>query len=153
MAGTNAYAAKSALHARLGVLAGPAQPLQGVLIAYGRPAPTAMGPQCVYGGGVRFTHEDAVAERPAPIVNEVALASWYIRVHEATAGLVATTDARAAAILAAIVANLYAQPQLLAGQLSFTGLTLGRGEYDQAPGESLTVLAVQVRVESDLSYG
>lgn len=152
MAGTNVYAAKAALFARLGVLAGPAQPLQGVQVAYERPAPDAVDAECVYGGGVRFTHEDAVAERPAPIVNEVALASWYIRVHRPQAGLVATTDARAAEILAAVTANLYAQPQLLPGQLSFTGLTLGRGEYDQAPGESLTVLAVQVRVESDLSY-
>ena len=153
MAGTNVYAAKRALLARLAALAAPAQPLAGVQVAYERPAPTAMGAECVYGGGVRFTHEDAVAERPAPIVTEVALASWYIRGHEPQAGLVATTDARAEEILAAVVANLYGQPQLLPGKLSFTGVTLGRGEYDQAPGESLTVLAVQVRVESDLSYG
>jgi hypothetical protein len=153
MPGTNVFAAKDALFDRLALLTAVGQPLEGVQVSYARPAADEIGLECVYGVGVRFSHEDVTAERPAPIVTEVALVSAYIRVARKEKGAVATTDARAAQILAAIMANLYAQPQLLAGQLSFTGLTQGAGQPEQAPDETLTVLAVAVRIESDLSYG
>lgn len=146
---TNVYAAKKALMDRLTVLAGVGQPLAGLQVAYAFPREPQL--ECVYGGGVRFDHVDAVAERGV-LFTETALVSLYIRVVVKQPGVVETTDARAAEIFAQLAAALHAQPQL-AGPMSFMGITQGQGDYDQTVDESLSILGLQVRIETDLTYG
>lgn len=146
---TNVYAAKTALFARLAQLAAVGQPLAGIQVAYAFPAEAAL--ELIYGGGVRFTHDDAVAERGV-LVNEVALLSVYIRVVRKEPGVVEATDARAAEIFAQLAAQLHANPQLT-GSMSFVDITQGQGDYDQSADETLSVLALQVRVETDVDYG
>ncbi|MBM0275097.1 hypothetical protein [Micromonospora tarensis] len=149
--GTNVYAAKRLLFARLGVLAGDGQPLAGLQVAYSIPRPAALARECVYGGGVRFTHTDATAERNV-LLDEVALVSAYIRIAGDTTATVEDTDARAEVVFAKLAAQLTAWPDL--GQaLAFAGITQGQGDYDLAPGETLTILGVQVRIESTVTYG
>lgn len=148
---TNVYAAKKVLFDRLAVLAGAGGPLAGLQVAYSIPRPADLQRECVYGGGVRFTHDDAVAERGV-LLDEVALVSVYIRIAGDATATVAGTDARAAEVFAEMAAQLIVQPYL--GQaLSFAGVTQGQGDYDLAPGETLSILGVQVRIESTVSYG
>lgn len=147
---TRAYAAKKALFARWAALAVAGGPLEGIDVDYAWSGNA--GARCVYGGGVRFTHEDAVAERGV-LIAEVALVSVYIRVKAGPpAPPVQDTDDAAAAIFALIAADLHAQPEL-GGQMSFAAITQGQGDYDQPPDESVSILALQVRIETDLTYG
>ncbi|MBM0257054.1 hypothetical protein [Micromonospora sp. 4G55] len=149
MNATNVYVAKKALFDGLTVLAQPGQPLDGIQVAYAFPG--EIGLELLYGGGVRFTHNDATAERWV-VTEEVALVSVYIRVHRKEPRVVEATDARAAEIFGQIVDVLRAYPRLGAG-LSVTGVTQGQGDYDQPQDESVSILGVQVRVESDITYG
>lgn len=148
---TRVYEAKAALFARVAALAAAGQPLDGVQVAYAAPRSQDLQRECVYGGGTRFTHNDAVAERGV-LVDEVALVSLYIRVASAAAGAVAATDARVAAIFATLAAALTATP-LLPGDLRIAAITQGQGDYDQTVDETLSILGVQVRIESTLTYG
>lgn len=146
---TNVYAAKGALIDRLQPLTGVGQDLAGVQIEYA--APGQFAEECVYGGGVRFQHEDATAER-AVLMVETALISIYIRVTRKLPATVRETDARAREIFAAIAGHLVAQPAL-AGGMSFAAITQGQGDYNQTDDEVWSILAVQVSIESDLTYG
>ena len=148
---TNAYAGKKLLFDRLELLAGAGQPLDGVQVEYSIPKAADLQNECVYGGGIRFTHEDATAERNV-LLDEVALVSVYIRIARDEESVVEDTDARAAEVFAELAAQLAAQPDL-GEQLSFAGVTQGQGDYDLAPGETLTILALQVRIESSVTYG
>ena len=148
---TQVYVAKKALFDWLAVLAQPTQPLDGIQVAYAFPPDPKL--ELVYGGGVRFTHDDAVAERGV-LIAEVSLVSLYIRVARKPAVPVEETDARAADIFRQIAVQLVAQPHL-AGPMSFAGITQGQGDYEVLPDQSQTtsILGVQVRVETDLTYG
>lgn len=148
---TRVYEAKAALFDRIALLAADGQPLEGVQVSYAAPRKQDLQRECVYGGGTRFTHADAVAERGV-LVAEVALVSLYIRVAAAAAGAVASTDARAAAIFAVLAGALAASP-LLPGDMRIAAITQGQGDYDQTVDETLSILGVQVRIESDLTYG
>ncbi|MET8908385.1 hypothetical protein [Micromonospora sp. NPDC004551] len=150
---TLVYQAKGALITRLTALAQPAQPLAGIQVAYAFPGFAGLRLDCVYGGGVRFSHEDAVAERGV-LISEMSLVSLYIRVTRKPSVPVEETDARAAVIFGQIAGQLVAQPHL-AGPMSFAGIAQGQGDYEILPdnSQSASILAVQVRVETDLSYG
>ena len=148
---TRVYEAKKAMFDRLTGLAGEGQPLDGIQVAYAFPGDPQL--ECVYGGGVRFSHEDAVAERGV-LMAEVALVSVYIRVASKPATLVEETDARAAEIFAQLAVQLTGDP-FLAGQMMFGGITQGQGDYEVLPdgSQSTSILAVQARIETDLTYG
>lgn len=148
---TNVFAAKQLLFDRLAVLAGQGGPLAGLQVAYSIPRAADLQAQCVYGGGVRFTHDDATAERLV-LLDEVALVSVYICIVGDASVTVADTDARAAEVFAQLAAQLTTWPDLGQG-LSFAGVTQGQGDYDLAPGETKSVLGVQVRIESTVTYG
>ena len=148
---TRVYEGKKALFDRLAVLTATGQPLDGIQVAYAFPGDPQL--ECVYGGGVRFSHEDAVAERGV-LVTEVALVSVYIRVARKPAVPVEETDTRAAEIFAQLAVQLTGNPYL-AGQLMFAGITQGQGDYEVLPdgSQSTSILGVQARIETDLTYG
>lgn len=146
---TNAYAAKKALFDRLAAKAEAGQPLEGIQVAYAFPG--NVDAECVYGGGVRFDHVDAVAEAPGVMVAETALVSVYVRIL-ARQGDVVDTDARAAEVLATLGALLRAEPKL-AGWQTWLGMASGQGDYQRTDDEAISILAVQVRIGSHLAYG
>ena len=146
---TRMYEAKTVLFARLGALTGPGGALEGVQVGYAAPGNFEM--RCVYGGGTRFTHEDAVAERLV-LTDEVALLSLYVRVMHSPPTEVWETDAAAAAIGNDIAAALTGNPKLADG-LIFAGMPQGQGDYQQTDTETISILAYQVRVEASLTYG
>jgi hypothetical protein len=145
------YDAKRALFDRLAVLAGDGQPIAGVQVSYAFPGAAAVQAECVYGGGVRFTLDDPVAERGV-LTTETDLVSVYIRVAIKAAGKVDATDARALAIARAITADLAAQPAV-GPSMTFRAVTQGQGDWEQATDESMSILGLQVRIETDLPYG
>lgn len=147
---TNAYAAKTALFNLLTTYAQPAQPLDGIDVDYAY-NPHG-GTECIYGGGVRFEQRDAVAEAPGIVVSEEALISVYIRVAETPPGDVADTDARCAVIGGIIGGILRANPTLGTNH-SLIGIARGQGDYTQTDDETISVLAYQIRVVMNLSYG
>ena len=149
MSGTNVYAAKKALFDGLTALAAPGLPLEGIQVAYAFPGNVEL--ECVYGGGVRFTHDDATAERWV-VTDEAALISVYIRVNRKEPLAVAAADDRCAQIFARIVDVLRVYPSL-GGGMTVTGVTQGQGDYDQPQDETVSILSVQVRVESTITYG
>ncbi|AXH88791.1 hypothetical protein AB0N38_18850 [Micromonospora aurantiaca] len=149
MTGTNVYAAKKALFDGLAALTAPGQPLEGIQVAYAFPGDVEL--ECVYGGGVRFVHDDETAERWV-VTGEVALISVYIRVNRKEPRAVAAADTRCAAIFGQIVSVLRSYPSL-GGGMTVTGVTQGQGDYDQPQDETVSVLGVQVRVESQITYG
>lgn len=150
---TRVFEAKAALFSRLTALAGAGQPLDGIQVAYAFPGFGALERECVYGGGVRFSHEDAVAERGV-LVTEVSRVVVYIRVTAAPSLPVEETDAQAAAIFAQLAMQLHLNPGL-AGNMSFAGIEQGQGDYEILPdgSQSFSILGVQVLVETDLTYG
>lgn len=147
---TAAYAAKAALFDRLAAYAAPAQPLAGLQVAYGWPGAT-VDLECLYGGGVRFDQKDMIAESPGILVDEEALISIYIRVVARPAGDPRTTDTRAAVIGAQLGALLRAEPRLAGGN-TILGIASGAGDYSQTDDETVSILAYQVRVSTNLTY-
>jgi hypothetical protein len=143
------YEAKTVLFARLGALTAVGQPLEGVQVGYA--APGNFEQRCVYGGGTRFAQQDAVAESLV-LLDEVALLSVYVRVLYSPPVEVWESDAEAARIGAAICTALAANPSLGAG-LKFVGMPQGQGDYSSTDEETVSILAYQVRVESQLTYG
>lgn len=146
---TYAYTAKGALFDRLAAYAAPAQPLDGIQVEYAYPG--TIGTECIYGGGVRFEQRDAVAEAPGVMVAEESLVSIYIRVMQTPPGDVRDTDLRALEIGQAIGALLRAEPTL-AGH-AVLGIARGQGDYTQTDDETISILAYQIRVSTNIAYG
>ncbi len=147
---TYAYTAKAALFDALTAYTGPAQPLDGIQVEYAYPG--TISTECIYGGGVRFEHRDAVAEAPGVMIAEEAMVSLYIRVTMTPAGDVRETDARALEIGQTVAALLRAQPTLAGGQ-SVLGIARGQGDYSQTDDETISILSYQIRVTTNFSYG
>lgn len=147
MSGTNTYAAKRALFALLGPALLPTYP--DIVVSYAVPA--EMGTVCVYGGGVRFDHTDAVAESPGIMVRETASCSLYIRVLQRPIGPIEDGDDKCAAILNTIAGILKARPTL--GPYQWLGLQAGLGDYSISENESVSILSVSVVIGSMFAYG
>lgn len=147
---TTAYDTKRALFDTLSAYTGTGQSLEGVQVAYAWPADASL--ECIYGGGIRFDHEDAVAEFPGTLVRELASVSIYVRVVKRPACPVEDADERAAEIGAAIGAILRANPNLPGGSTWF-GIGRGQGDYSRTPDETVSVLGYEVRTARNISYG
>lgn len=148
---TTVYDTKRALFSRLSAYTAPGQLLAGVQVAYAWPG-SKVGLECVYGGGVRFEHLDAVAEHPGVLVTEIATISLYVRVVARPPGPVADTDTRAAVIGAGIAQILRTHPDLEGGS-TWLGITGGQGDYSQTDDETVSVVAYQLRTARNISYG
>jgi hypothetical protein len=147
---TYAYTAKAALFDRLEALAATGQPLDGIQVGYAYPG--TPGGECIYGGGVRFEQRDAVAEAPGIMVAEETLVTVYIRVMQSPPVDVRDTDVRAAAIGTTIGSLLRTEPTLAGGNI-LLGIARGQGDYTQTDDETISILAYQVRVVTNLTYG
>lgn len=147
--GIGVMTAKAALIDALAALTGAGQPLDGVQVEYA--APGEFGLECVYGGGERFTHADAVAE-PGVLVDEAALVGLYIRAAAKTPADVRDVDARAAAIASQVAAVLKARPDLGAG-VAWRGIPSGSGDYQQTDDEVVSILSLQVLLGQRVTYG
>lgn len=148
---TYGFTAKAALFDRLAELTVTGQPLDGVQVAYAFPG-SNVKLECVYGGGIRFTHDDAVAEVPGVMVSEEATVSVFIRVVSRPPTDVRVTDLRAAAIGAQLATLLRSAPKLAGGN-AVLGIGRGAADYSQTADETITILSYQVQVLSNLSYG
>lgn len=147
---TYAFTAKAALFDALTAYTAPAQPLDGIQVEYAYPG--TINTECIYGGGVRFEHRDAVAEAPGVMIAEESLVSLYIRVVMTPAGDVRETDERALQIGQAIAQILRTQPRLAGGN-AVVGIARGQGDYTQTDDETISILAYQIRVVTTFSYG
>lgn len=149
MAFSDPFAAKRALFTLLAANSGPAQALDGIQVAYDFPGNVGM--RCIYGGGIRFDHDDDVAEAPGMLVRETVLVSAYIRIVASPAGEVADTDTTAAQVGAAILALVKANPKH-AGPLTWVGVRSGQGDYQQTDDETISILGIQFRYISRITY-
>lgn len=147
---TYAYTAKAAIIARLAQESVPAGLLDGVQIAYAYPG--TISSKCIYGGGVRFEHNDQVAESPGVMVAEETMVNIYIRVTMAPAGDVKDTDIQALAIGTVIAALFRSEPNMAGGH-SVLGIARGQGDYTQTDDETISILGYQLRVQTNISYG
>jgi hypothetical protein len=144
---TQAYAAKRALFDALTVQAAPGMPLDGVQVAYEYPA-RDLTRKVIYGGGVRFTHEDLAGEW-GEIVNETVTVGVYVRVLRPDAD-VKTVEADVEALADQLTALFAAQPQL-GGTMTWLGIAAGHGDYSRGPDGPEAVLSLQVLVGAVLT--
>jgi hypothetical protein len=104
--------------------------------------------RCVYGGGYRFSQDDAVAERGV-LVQEVALVSVYIRVCNRPATPVAETDFACSEIVRKIGKTLKRNPELQPGLgLMWSALRTGQGDYSRTDQETISIVSLQVEITS-----
>ena len=106
--------------------------------------------RCIYGGGVRFEQEDAVAE-PGVLVREDDAISLYIRVMSGNpipAGGIKDTDALVEAIVEDIDAVLR-QVTLPEGDgFKYVRIMGGQGDYFATDTEVGSIMAIQVKMQS-----
>jgi hypothetical protein len=144
VATSDPFLAKRALFALLEANNGPAQALDGIQVSYSYPA--AIEDRCIYGGGVRFDHVDAVAATPGVLVNETASVGVYV--HVVGRGRTQEENDQAAnAIGVAILALIKASPTFAAA-----GTWMGLGRGDQAGGGLSTYEATNDEVITLLGY-
>lgn len=136
----NVYAAKRALFALLAASAD----LSGVQVAYAYPAPDAER-VCVYGGGVRFVQVDAAAE-PGALQQETATVGVYVRVNRPDSDVYAA-DVDVETYGNAVCAVVAANPRF-AGADTVANVTAGQGDYAPNQDGTVSILALQVQVDS-----
>lgn len=141
MKSTMAYAAKRALFTALTAQAGPAQPLDGIEVAYSYPPNPSR--KVIYGGGVRSTVTDAAGEWGV-VGSEVIVIGVYIKVLRPDAD-VRTTDTDVEAIADTITAVMAADPDM-GGAMTWMGVQSAMGDYAQTPDGPESVLSMQVLV-------
>jgi len=147
---TNATLAKKAVVDLLKAATVPAGLLDGVEVHYAYHG--NVGLKSVYGGGWRLQQENAVAEAPGVLVQELVSFSLYVRVVTRPPVDVEDTDADADSIGGAIGAIFKSNPKP-AGPFSIVGLASGQGDYSRTDDETISVHAYQVQVASNLSWG
>lgn len=150
------YEAKRALFVLLAANTGTGQPLDGIQVAYAYPGNPAM--KCIYGGGVRFDHTDAVAEGVGVLVEETVSVGVYIRVVSRPAIPVEDNDAIAASIGQALLALLKTSTVVGAGR--WTGLSRASGvpggdglaTYERTDDETVSTLGYHFQFGRMVSY-
>jgi hypothetical protein len=151
------YAAKRALFALFTANTGPAQVLDGVQVAYAYPRAVEM--RCVYGGGVRFDHEDTVEEGPGILVDETVTVGVYVRVVTRPGQSVEETDVIANGIGVALLGLVRANPTF-AGAGTWIGMgrtrtaqpSSGIGDYEQTDDETVSRIGYQFEFGRRISY-
>jgi len=153
---TNVYEAKLALFDRMEE---EAAAIGGLLDPFGVDLPVQVAYEwpgeeakliCVYGGGVRLSQEDVVAEQ-GTLVRELALASVYIRVCSRPPVDVKITDAMCGAIAKGIGRTLKKNPDL-GGGLTWSAIREGQGDYSRVDDEAVSILSLQLAITSMFGY-
>lgn len=163
---TNAYNIKNAtvalLRANVATLGTGLNPDAGaVAVEYAMPVPF-VALRCVYGGSIRFSHVEGVAEGVGLAVNEESLIPLYLRVMSRPARPAEQDDADVALILrnimtvlkASIVPTASTRWMGLSGGLGVAGGLGGAGGAAtvKTGNESVSVLGVQLRFQSRITY-
>jgi hypothetical protein len=146
---THSFVAKAALIDLLQAQTGVGQLLQDVDVDYAYHG--NVGARAIYAGGLTFDQAPAVAERNTLMVETVTV-GLYMRAVLRPATDVEDTDLLCAAMGAAVGAVLKANP-LLAGTLTWTGITGGQADYSRTDDETISVLLYNVQFGAYLAYG
>lgn len=159
MVASDPYAAKRALFALLAANTGPAQALDGIQVAYAYPR--AIGMKCVYGGGVRFEHDDLVEEGVGILVAETISVGVYVRVVSRPPIPAEDNDLIAAGIGAALLglvkSSSLAGPGKWLGVGRAAGIQGGAGQAGfgtcvQTDDETVSELGYQFQFGQQISY-
>lgn len=160
MAFSDPFAAKRALFALLAANIGPAQALDGIQVAYAYPR--AIGMRCIYGGGVRFEHDNAGAEGVGLLVAETISVGVYVRVMSSPGKSVEDNDLDAAAVGAAMLGLVRASTTLLpagtwfgvgaAASVQGGGGQSGLATYEQTDEATISTLGYQFQFGRHISY-
>lgn len=160
MAASDPYAAKRALFALFAANTGVGQPLEGIQVEYAYPQ--AIGMKCIYGGGVRFEHDNQLAEGIGILVAETISVGVYIRVTSRPPIPVQDNDIVAAGIGAALLGLIRSSTTLIpAGTWFGVGRAAsiqggagqsGMGAYEQTENEVISTLGYQFQFGRDISY-
>jgi hypothetical protein len=160
MAASDPFAAKRALFALFAANTGVGQVLEGVQVEYAYPA--TIGMKCVYGGGVRFEHQDLVEEGIGILVGETVSVGVYVRVVTRPGQSVEATDIIANSIGVALLGLVKASP-VLAGAGNWVGVgraaniqggagQAGIGDYERTDDETVCRLGYQFQFGHQISY-
>jgi hypothetical protein len=126
----------------------PAGLLEGVGVAYAYEP--NLGLRSLYGGFVSFDNEDATAEQGV-LGRETATIPLYARAVNRPPTDVRDTDAAVKTIRVGLQALLKANPKI-GGVWSFEGITGGRRTYSRTDDETISELALQVRLGTYASW-
>lgn len=159
MTASDPYAAKRALFALLAANTGPAQPLEGIQVAYAYPP--GIGMKCIYGGGVRFEHDNLLEEGVGILVAETVSVGVYIRVVSRPPIAVQDNDVIAAGIGAALLGLVKSSSLAGAGKWVGVGRAAsiqggagqsGMGTYEQTDDEVVSTLGYQFQFGQQITY-
>lgn len=159
MAASDPYVAKRQLFALFAANTGPGQALEGIQVEYAYPA--AIGMKCVYGGGVRFEHDNLVEEGVGLLVAETVSVGVYVRVMSRPAIPAADNDIVAAGIGAAVLSLVKSSTLTGAGKWVGVGRAVsiqggagqsGMGTYEQSDDEVVSMLGYQFQFGQQISY-
>lgn len=142
MKATLAYDAKKALFDELKAQSATGMALEGVQVSYSYPGRDA-GRVLVYGGGVRFAHED-LAEEMNSVGYETITVGVYVRALR-PGETVAQADDEVEAVANSIVKVFSDKPQI-AGNMTWIGIASGNADYSETPDGPESVLSLQVSV-------
>jgi hypothetical protein len=143
---TRAYQVKRALFDLLTGYTATNGPLAGIQVAYSYPPqPERL---TIYGGGVRFTHEDMAGE-VGQVVSEVVTTGLYLR---AAAPDWTVRDAdQEIETLADVVAGLLAGEPDLGGHFTWLGIGNGLGDYWPNDDQNTSTLGFQLQIGAVLT--
>lgn len=159
MVASDPYAAKRALFALFAANTGVGQVLEGIQVEYAYPA--AIGMKCVYGGGVRFEHDNLLEEGVGILVAETVSVGVYVRVVSRPAIAVEDNDLIAAGIGAAVLSLVKSSTLTAAGKWVGVGRAAsiqggagqaGMGTYEQTDDEVVSMLGYQFQFGQQISY-
>lgn len=145
MKSTMAYVAKRAVFDELTTRAKPGMELYAidpdVQVAYSYPRDRNR--VVIYGGGVRFRHNDLAGEDNL-VGEEMIVVGIYIRSLQPE-GTVRTADTEVEQIADAII-DIFTDKPKLVGQLTWLGVEQGSADYSETPDGPESVMSLQVMV-------
>lgn len=145
---TGIYSAKGAFFDRLTFLQSQGH-LVDVTIAYDQP-PADAQLKCIYGGGVRFTHEDLM-DNYGTLISEDASFAVYLRVTDMPPSSVRETDVKVATLARELVSLMVDHTDLGAGH-TWRGIGRGQGDYLNTSDATTSIMALEIKVGSQFSY-
>lgn len=141
MKSTVSFDAKRALLDELETYTAQGMELEGVKIAYSYPRDRFRS--VIYGGGIRFRHEDLAEEVNAVGYENISI-GLYIRVLLPN-GTVAEADQEVERIADRLV-KIFTDKPNVAGNMTWLGVEQGNADYSETPDGPESILSLQVMV-------
>jgi hypothetical protein len=145
---TGIYSAKGAFFDRLAFIKATTSVFNGVTIAYDEP-PADAELSCIYGGGVRFQQENPF-DNYGLLITEDSSFGVYIRYIDRPPTSVRETDAKVAALATKLIEVMIDNADLGAGH-TWRGIGRGQGDYTNTDDETISRLALEVKIGSQFS--